>query len=102
MRWTVYVLFLAEEMEIDSNNIDRMKNHIDPNIQRFMGEKNGKNHPHLGAKLGLDENWSYNIIKLVGNYKEIFQRNITKRLGLQRGLNQLYSQGGLLYAPPLK
>jgi general L-amino acid transport system substrate-binding protein len=102
VRWTVYVLFLAEEMEIDSNNIDRMKNHIDPNIQRFMGEKNGKNHPHLGAKLGLDESWSYNIIKQVGNYKEIFQRNITKRLGLQRGLNQLYSQGGLLYAPPLK
>ena len=104
VRWTVYVLFIAEEMGIDSNNIDRMKNNIDPYIQRFMGELNGIDHPHLGAKLGLDAKWSYNIIKQVGNYKEIYERNVgpDTPIGLQRGLNRLYSHGGLLYAPPLK
>ena len=104
VRWTGYVLFIAEEMGIDSNNIDRMKNNIDPYIQRFMGELNGIDHPHLGAKLGLDAKWSYNIIKQVGNYKEIYERNVgpDTPIGLQRGLNQLYSHGGLLYAPPLK
>ena len=102
VRWSIYVLFIAEEMGINSKNIDSFIKNIDPNIQRFMGEKNGKDHPNLGAKLGLDATWSYDIIKQVGNYKEIYNRNITKILGLKRGLNQLYSHGGLLYAPPLK
>ena len=104
VRWTVYVLFIAEEMGINSNNIDRFVNHIDPYIQRFMGELNGKDHPHLGAKLGLDAKWSYNVIKQVGNYEEIYERNVgpDTPIGLQRGLNRLYSHGGLLYAPPLK
>jgi len=102
VRWTVYVLFIAEEMGINSKNIDTFKNHKDPNIQRFMGEKNGKDHPHLGSKFGLSASWTYDIIKQVGNYEEIFTRNIINKLGLQRGLTQLYSLGGLLYAPPLK
>jgi general L-amino acid transport system substrate-binding protein len=102
VRWTVYVLFIAEEMGINSKNIDTFKDNIDPNIQRFMGEKNGADHPNLGAKLGLTATWSYDIIKQVGNYEEIFDRNITKKLGLKRDLNKLYNRGGLLYAPPLK
>jgi len=104
VRWTVYVLFIAEEMGINSNNIDRFENHIDPYIQRFMGELNGNDHPHLGSKLGLDAKWSYNIIKQVGNYEEIYERNVgpDTPIGLQRGLNRLYIHGGLLYAPPLK
>ena len=102
IRWTVYVLFIAEEMGINSRNVDTFKEHKDPYIQRFMGEKNGEDHPHLGSKLGLNAGWSYDIIKQVGNYKEIFERNITKMLGLKRGLNKLYKDGGLLYAPPLK
>ena len=102
VRWTVYVLFIAEEMGINSKNIDTFIDNIDPNVQRFMGEKNGADHPNLGAKLGLTATWSYDIIKQVGNYEEIFNRNIIQKLGLKRGLNQLYSQGGLLYAPPLK
>ena len=102
VRWTVYVLFIAEEMGINSKNIDSFIENIDPNVQRFMGEKNGVDHPNLGAKLGLTATWSYDIIKQVGNYEEIFNRNIIQKLGLKRGLNQLYSQGGLLYAPPLK
>ena len=102
VRWSIYVLFIAEEMGINSKNIDSFIENIDPNIQRFMGEKNGKDHPNLGAKLGLSATWSYDIIKQVGNYKEIYNRNIAEILGLKRGLNQLYSHGGLLYAPPLK
>ncbi len=104
VRWSIYVLFIAEEMKINSKNIDRMKNHIDPYVQRFMGELNGKDHPHLGAKLGLDASWSYNVIKQVGNYEEIYERNVgpDTPIGLERGLNRLYNHGGLLYAPPLK
>ena len=102
VRWTVYVLFIAEEMGINSKNIDTFIDNIDPNVQRFMGEKNGADHPNLGAKLGLTATWSYDIIKQVGNYEEIFDRNITKKLGLKRDLNKLYNKGGLLYAPPLK
>ena len=102
VRWTIYVLFIAEEMGINSKNIDSFMENKDPNIQRFMGEKNGADHPHLGAKLGLTENWSYDVIKQVGNYKEIFERNIKEKLGLNRGLNKLYNHGGLLYAPSLK
>ena len=104
VRWSVFVLFIAEEMGLNSKNIDKFKNNIDPNIQRFMGELNGKDHPHLGSKLGLGETWSYNIIKQVGNYEEIYERNVgvDTPLGLERGLNKLYTHGGLLYAPPLK
>ena len=104
VRWTVYVLFIAEELEINSKNIDDYKEHIDPNIQRFMGELNGADHPHLGDKLGLNSSWAYDIIKQVGNYKEIYERNVGKNtpLGLERGLNKLYKDGGLLYAPPLR
>ena len=104
VRWTVYVLFIAEEMGISSQNIDRFKNNIDPNVKRLMGELNGKDHPHLGAKLGLPATWAYDVIKQVGNYEEIYERNVGENspLALKRGLNKLYTEGGLLYAPPLK
>ena len=104
VRWTIYVLFIAEEMGISSYNINTFKDNIDPNIQRFMGEKNGIDHPHLGSKLGLSADWSYNVIKEVGNYREIYERNVGENtpIGLKRGLNKLYIHGGLLYAPPLK
>ena len=104
VRWSVYVLFIAEEMGINSKNIDKMKNNIDPMIQRFMGEINGADHPHLGAKLGLSATWAYSVIKQVGNYREIYERNVGIKtpLQLKRGLNRLYTKGGLLYAPPLK
>ena len=104
VRWSVYVLFIAEELGITSENIDSFKEHKDPIIQRFMGEKNGIDYPNLGSKLGLSKHWSYNIIKQVGNYEEIYERNVGENtdLGLARGLNKLYTEGGLLYAPPLR
>ena len=104
VRWTIYVLFIAEELGINSENVGRFQNNIDPAIKRFMGEMNGANHPHLGDKLGLHSTWAYDIIEQVGNYKEIYERNIgpNTKLGLKRGLNKLYKDGGLLYAPPLR
>ena len=73
-------------------------------IKRFMGEMNGKDHPHLGSKFELSSTWAYSVIKQVGNYKEIYERNVGENtpLALKRGLNKLYTKGGLLYAPPLK
>jgi len=104
VRWTIYVLFIAEEMGITSENIDDFIEHKDPNIQRFMGEIDGGEAPHLGAKMGLRSNWASDIIREVGNYKEIYERNLGEKtpLNLSRGLNKLYSDGGLLYAPPLR
>ena len=69
-----------------------------------MGERNGEDHPNLGIKLGLDEKWAQNIIKNLGNYEEIYERNVGENtpLGLDRGLNKNYIHGGLLYAPPLR
>ena len=104
VRWTVFVLFIAEEYGINSNNIDRFVDNNDPMIKRFMGELNGKDHPHLGSKLGLSSTWAYSVIKQVGNYEEIYERNVGEKtpLALKRGSNKLYTKGGLLYAPPLK
>ena len=99
VRWAIYILFLAEEFGIDQVNIDDFNNHKDPLIQIFMGEKGD-----LGAKLGISDTFAYDIISQIGNYKEIFEMYLGKstRLGLDRGLNKLYKDGGLLYSPPLK
>ena len=106
-RWTVNVLFIAEELGITSQNIDDYMENIDPVIQRFMGERNGGNTPetdNLGIKLGLSSNWSIEIIRQIGNYEEIYEKHVGPNtdLGLKRGYNKLYTDGGLLYAPPLK
>ena len=104
VRWTVYVLFIAEELGITSENIEDFIEHKDPNIQRFMGELNGKKDEYLGAKLGLHRLWAADVIEQVGNYEEIYERNVGENtpLRLKRGLNKLYTKGGLHYSPPLK
>ena len=104
VRWTVYVLFLAEELGITSENIDDFKEHKNPSIQRFMGELNGKEDEYLGAKLGLHRLWAADVIRYIGNYEEIYERNVGENtpLRLKMGLNKLYTKGGLLYSPPLK
>jgi general L-amino acid transport system substrate-binding protein len=99
VRWVIYALFEAEERGIISKNVDEMAKSDDPNIKRMLGVT-----PGMGKSLGLDEQWAYNAIKLVGNYGEIFDRNLGKdtELKLERGLNNLWAKGGLIYAMPIR
>jgi general L-amino acid transport system substrate-binding protein len=99
VNWTVIALIQAEEFGINSQNVDKMLKSDNPEIQRFLGVT-----PGMGKALGLDENWAYNIIKQVGNYAEIFERNVgpNTQLQLERGLNALWNQGGIMYAAPVR
>lgn len=100
VKWSVFAMISAEEYGIDSKNVDDIKKKTKvPNIKRLLGVTKGN-----GKSLGIKENWAYNIIKLVGNYGEIFERNIGKDspLKLERGLNALWTKGGLMYAPPIR
>ncbi len=97
--FSVLAMINAEELGINSKNVDEMLKSSDPAVQRFLGVIEGN-----GTALGLEENWAYNIIKQVGNYGEVFERNVgvNTTLGLERGLNALWTNGGLMYSPPFK
>jgi general L-amino acid transport system substrate-binding protein len=99
VNFSVLALIDAEELGITSKNVDQMLNSKDPKIQRFLGVNPGN-----GKALGLDEKWAYNIIKQVGNYGEVFERNVgpSTPLAIERGLNDLWTRGGLMYSPPFK
>ncbi len=98
VKWTLMALIEAEELNITQTNIDSFSNNNNPRILRFLGTSgdNGKN-------LNLAPNWSANVIKAVGNYGEIYARNVGEQSLLQipRGLNKLWRDGGILYAIPL-
>ncbi len=97
--FTVMAMIEAEELGITSKNVDEMLKSKDPKVQRFLGVTPGN-----GKALGLDEKWAYNIVKQVGNYGEVFERNVgpNTSLGLERGLNALWTNGGLMYSVPFK
>ncbi len=97
VRWTVYATIQAEEYGITQANIDEFLASDDAAIQRFLGQGDQAS----GSLLGLDNDFVVNIIRAVGNYGEIFERNVgvNSPLGLERGLNALWSDGGLIYAP---
>jgi general L-amino acid transport system substrate-binding protein len=99
VRWVVYALIEAEEKGITSNNVDEKLKTEDPSIKRMLGVT-----PGMGKALGLDEKWAYNEIKLIGNYGEIFDRTLGKgtELKFDRGLNDLWTRGGLMYAMPIR
>jgi general L-amino acid transport system substrate-binding protein len=99
VNFSVLAMIAAEELGITSKNVDQMVKNMDPKVMRFLGITAGN-----GKALGLDEKWAYNIVKLVGNYGEVFERNVGANtpLKLERGLNQLWTKGGLMYAPPFK
>ncbi|QQP91205.1 amino acid ABC transporter substrate-binding protein [Skermanella sp. TT6] len=99
VKWTVYATVEAEEKGINSGNVDEMLKSPDPTVQRLLGSN-----PGMGQALGLDEKWAYNVIKTVGNYGEIFERNVGVKtpLKLERGPNALWTNGGLMYAPPIR
>lgn len=89
----------AEELGITSQNVDEMKSSPNPEVQRLLGVSGG-----MGNKLGVSNDWAYNIIKQVGNYGESFERNLgtNSHLKISRGLNALWTDGGLMYSPPVR
>ena len=97
--FAVLAMIAAEDMGISSKNVDEMLNSPNPDVKRFLGATPGN-----GKALGLDEKWAYNIVKKVGNYGEVFDRNVgvNSKLQLKRGLNAQWKDGGLMYAPPFK
>jgi general L-amino acid transport system substrate-binding protein len=99
VKWTVFATIQAEESGITSKNVDEFMNSKNPEIQRLLGVSAG-----MGKALGLDEKWAYNVIKKVGNYGEIFERNVgaPTPLKLERGINALWTKGGLQYAMPVR
>ncbi len=98
VRWTVYGLIQAEESGITSENVDSFLTSEDPSIQRFLGI--GEN--LSGTYLGIPNDFMVTVIKSVGNYGEIYERNLTAPFGLARGVNAQWTDGGLLYAPPFR
>lgn len=99
VKWTVYGTIAAEEKGITSKNLDEFLTSKDPEIQRMLGVA-----PGMGGALGLDDKWLYNVIKKMGNYGEIFERNVGVKtpLKLERGLNALWTKGGMQYAMPFR
>ncbi len=97
VKWVVFALIEAEEFGVTSANADEMAGSTtNPSIQRLLGAT-----PGMGKNLGLDETWALNAIKAVGNYGEIWERNIPV-LGLTRDLNNLWTNGGIMYASPVR
>ena len=96
VRWSFYAMVSAEELGLTSATIDAALNSDDPSLERFVGKNGG-----FGEMLGLDASWAFRIVKQVGNYAESFDRNL-KPLGIERGLNRLWKDGGLLYVPDLR
>jgi general L-amino acid transport system substrate-binding protein len=97
--WVLAAMIEAEELNVTRENVDQMRSSQDPNIQRLLGMT-----PGFGKALGLDEAWAYNVIRQVGNYGEVFERTLGRGspIGLPRGLNDLWTRGGLMYALPLR
>jgi len=97
--WVYYATVTAEELGVTSGNVDKMKSSKNPEILRMLGVEGNQ-----GEELGLSKDWAYQIIKQIGNYGEIFERNIGKKtpIGLARGLNALWTKGGLQYSPPFR
>ncbi|WP_372651440.1 amino acid ABC transporter substrate-binding protein [Halobacteriovorax sp.] len=97
--WTIYSLIWAEELGINSSNISAMRKSPDPRVKRFFGESF-----NFEKILGVSNDWTGEVISKVGNYGEIFSRNLGGKssLKLDRGLNSLWKNGGLLYSPPMK
>ena len=99
VKWTLYAMVEAEELGVTSRNVDQMKSSANPNIKRLLGTEGDG-----GKSLGLPADWAFNIVKQVGNYGEIYERHVgvNTSLGLERGLNALWKDGGLQYAIPVR
>ena len=99
VRWIYNATVTAEELGVTSSNVDSMKGSNNPEILRLLGVEGSQ-----GEELGLSKDWAYQVIKQLGNYGEIFERNIGTNtpIGLARGLNDQWNKGGLQYSPPFR
>jgi general L-amino acid transport system substrate-binding protein len=99
VRWTLFAMLEAEELKVDSKNIEAMKKSPNPAVRRLIGLEGD-----LGKNLGLSADWAFRVVKQVGNYREAYDRNVGKDspLKIDRGLNALWSEGGLQYAMPFR
>lgn len=97
VKWVTYAMIQAEELGINSQNVDSFNNTEDPVIRRFLGIEG-----NLGEDMGLPNDFARRIIKNVGNYGEVYERNIGGPFELERGLNALWTDGGLMYSPPFR
>ncbi|MEM8676284.1 MAG: amino acid ABC transporter substrate-binding protein [Cyanobacteria bacterium P01_G01_bin.67] len=97
VKWVTYAMIQGEELGINSQNVASFAQTEDPEIRRFLGTEG-----NLGEDMGLPNDFAQNIIKHVGNYGEVYQRNIGEPFGLKRGLNALWTDGGLMYSPPFR
>ncbi|MDR3472741.1 MAG: transporter substrate-binding domain-containing protein [Devosia sp.] len=98
-RWTVYALLDAEELSVTQGNVDEMLGSDNISVRRLLGVEGD-----FGAEIGLNKDWAYQLIKGVGNYADLFDRNVGDQspLKLPRGLNALWSRGGIQYSPPVR
>ncbi len=99
VRWSLNAMIIAEELGVNSQNVDQMKDANSPEVRRLLGSEGS-----YGEMLGLGHDWAYQIVKLVGNYAEVFDRHIgpDTPIALDRGVNALWTNGGILYAPPMR
>jgi general L-amino acid transport system substrate-binding protein len=99
VKWVNFAMIIAEELGVTSKNVDEKATSENPEIRRLLGFEG-----NFGKAMGLDPEWAYRIVKLVGNYGEVFDRNLGEGspLKIKRGMNALWSKGGLLYAPPIQ
>jgi len=97
VKWVTYAMIEAEELGINSQNIDSFAKTEDPEIKRFLGIEG-----NLGEDMGLPNDFAKRVIKHVGNYEEVYDRNIGTPFDLERGLNALWEDGGLMYSPPFR
>jgi general L-amino acid transport system substrate-binding protein len=98
-KWTLFAMINAEEMGVTSKNVEEMKKSSNPGIRRLLGVEGS-----LGEGLGLSNDWVVRIVSKVGNYGEVFERNLGSgsKMKIQRGVNRLWSKGGIQYAPPIR
>jgi len=99
VRWAINATIIGEELGITKDNAESLKADPNPEIKRFLGTEG-----EFGAQLGLSRDWAFNVVTKVGNYEEIFEGNLgtDTPLGLARGLNANWSNGGILFAPPMR
>ena len=105
VRWSLNAMIIGEELGITSANVDEMKSSPNPEVLRLLGVNQvGDTGAGYGQWLNLSDDWAYNIIQQVGNYSESFEKHIGPNtpINIQRGLNALYKNGGILYAPPFR